>query len=158
MPNPQSPELRRSGTTDLDPDSIGPARRAEPDIGSSGPSGPVPEDNRPGHHPDHEQDQPPLDDFAARLGTRSPDDRAGAEEQPAAVTVRDPDEVVDRATARARRIADAADVERAGLPPEPGAGDLAGEGVAICVRAGRWGVAVVRYGVRSVRRLVPVGR
>jgi hypothetical protein len=29
---------------------------------------PVPEDNQPGHHPDHEQDQPDLDDFAEKFG------------------------------------------------------------------------------------------
>jgi hypothetical protein len=31
-------------------------------------SGPVPDDNLPGHHPDREQDKPDLDDFAERLG------------------------------------------------------------------------------------------
>lgn len=31
-------------------------------------AGPVPEDNLPGHHPPEEQDKPPLDRFAARLG------------------------------------------------------------------------------------------
>lgn len=35
--------------------------------GESGPIGPVPEDNQPGHHPDREQDQPDLDAFARRL-------------------------------------------------------------------------------------------
>ena len=29
---------------------------------------PVPEDNRPGHHPEHEQDRPDPDAFAARFG------------------------------------------------------------------------------------------
>ena len=33
----------------------------------SDPIGPVPEDNQPGHHPEHEQDQPDLDAFARRL-------------------------------------------------------------------------------------------
>lgn len=32
-------------------------------------AGPVPEDNLPGHHPDHEQDQPDLTAMAERLGT-----------------------------------------------------------------------------------------
>ncbi len=35
--------------------------------GDSGPTGPVPEANQPGHHPDHEQDRPDLDAFARRL-------------------------------------------------------------------------------------------
>ncbi len=30
-------------------------------------SGPVPEDNRPGHHPEHEQDRPDPDEFVARF-------------------------------------------------------------------------------------------
>jgi hypothetical protein len=38
---------------------------------------PVPEANQPGHHPPEEQDQPPLDDFAARFGiVPGPDDGA----------------------------------------------------------------------------------
>lgn len=35
--------------------------------GDSGPTGPVPEDNQPGHHPEREQDQPDPDAFARRL-------------------------------------------------------------------------------------------
>lgn len=35
--------------------------------GESGPTGPVPEDNQPGHHPEREQDRPDLDAFARRL-------------------------------------------------------------------------------------------
>jgi hypothetical protein len=30
-------------------------------------AGPVPEANRPGHHPEHEQDKPDLDAFAERF-------------------------------------------------------------------------------------------
>jgi hypothetical protein len=153
MSKPQSPELRRSGTTDLDPDSIGSARQAEHDVGTSGPTGPVPEDNRPGHHPDHDQDQPPLDDFAARFGTQ-----AHHEGEPAGpASGRDPDAVVDRATARAGRLADEA-LEESGLTADPGAGDLAGEGLAILARAGRWSLAVARYGLRSIGQLLPARR
>ena len=43
-------------------------RRAE------GNSGPIPEANSPGHHPDHEQDRPDLDAFAARFSGRDLDD------------------------------------------------------------------------------------
>lgn len=62
------PEIHRSGHTPLDPDAV-PAMPPTPPPGSTdrGP-GQVPEDNRPGHHPEHDQDKPPLDDFAARLG------------------------------------------------------------------------------------------
>jgi len=34
----------------------------------SAPTGPVPDDNQPGHHADHEQDKPDLDAFARKLG------------------------------------------------------------------------------------------
>ena len=41
-------------------------------------AGPVPEDNLPGHHPDHDQDRPDLDAVAAKLGTVPPGDREEA--------------------------------------------------------------------------------
>jgi hypothetical protein len=40
--------------------------------------GAVPPDNRPGHTPEHQQDRPPLDKFAERLGLR-PAHRSGDE-------------------------------------------------------------------------------
>jgi hypothetical protein len=43
--------------------------------------GPVPEDNRPGHHPDHEQDKPDPDAFARRLGLVA-DDQAPEPDRP----------------------------------------------------------------------------
>ncbi|HSL57225.1 MAG TPA: hypothetical protein VK866_05235 [Acidimicrobiales bacterium] len=171
MPNPQSPEVRRSGTTDLDPDSIGPALEARRSPGSSGPTGPVPEDNQPGHHPAHDQDKPPLDDFAERFGARRPDDADQAEgdhpdtDQPEAdqaeaegVTVHDPDALVARSTARAERIADEAlrpDATTGPTPAEPGAGELASQGLSIATSACRWGLAVLRYGARSATGWVP---
>jgi len=48
MDGPQQPELYRNGET-----------------------GSVPPDNRPGHHPDHEQDKPDRDAVARRLGVTS---------------------------------------------------------------------------------------
>jgi len=39
-----------------------------PDLGPDTPSGPVPVENQPGHHPEAEQDKPNLDKFAAKLG------------------------------------------------------------------------------------------
>jgi hypothetical protein len=65
---PQQPEVRRSGTTPIDPDSIGSeldARRSR--ATTSGNAGPVPEDNQPGHHPPHEQDKPDLEEFRSRF-------------------------------------------------------------------------------------------
>jgi hypothetical protein len=35
----------------------------------------VPPENQPGHHPADEQDKPPLDKFAAKLGTMEPEER-----------------------------------------------------------------------------------
>ncbi|HZT65046.1 MAG TPA: alpha/beta fold hydrolase [Acidimicrobiales bacterium] len=58
MPKPQQPELRRSerGATDSDGAKSGPGLAAPPPTSDA--PGPVPEDNRPGHHPDREQDKP----------------------------------------------------------------------------------------------------
>jgi hypothetical protein len=56
---PQQPELHRGGLTPADPGSVKarrevPTERATDEVGR----GPVPEANRPGHHPDVEQDKP----------------------------------------------------------------------------------------------------
>src|SRR6476661_7401318 len=51
MTTPQQPELRTSGRSAADPRE-------------------VPEDNRPGHHPEFEQDKPNLDEVAEALGTK----------------------------------------------------------------------------------------
>ena len=61
-------------------------------------AGPVPEDNLPGHHPDHEQDQPDLTAMAERLGAIPPERRepAGADVDDGA---RGPDDHEDRSVA-----------------------------------------------------------
>ncbi len=67
MVRPQSEELNRSGKTPLDPDSIESdleARRQPTD--QSGPTGPVPPENQPGHEPERDQDQPVLDEDGER--------------------------------------------------------------------------------------------
>lgn len=65
MAKPQSPELRRSGRTpDLDPDNVGTRLAASGTPSTGGRSGPVPPDNQPGHHPDHDQDRPDPREFA----------------------------------------------------------------------------------------------
>lgn len=69
MAKPQQPELRRSGrVAALDPDATETVLGATDRPSTKGSAGPVPEEQRPGHKPDHEQDKPDLDDFAARLG------------------------------------------------------------------------------------------
>jgi hypothetical protein len=68
MARPQSPELRRSGTTPaLEPDNIGSRLEARRQPGSSGETGPVPEGNQPGHRPERDQDKPDPDAFVARF-------------------------------------------------------------------------------------------
>ena len=80
MARPQRPELRRSGTTPAhDPDNIGPRLEANPRPRSSGPEGPVPEANRPGHHPEHDQDKPDLDAFVERFRTVPAGEASGGE-------------------------------------------------------------------------------
>lgn len=69
MNKPQQPELRRSGfVAALDPDATESDLQAHDRPTKRGRGGPIPEDQRPGHHPDEEQDKPDLDAFAERLG------------------------------------------------------------------------------------------
>lgn len=66
MAKPQQPELHRSGLTPADPGSAKVHQQVEEVTpGGAGPRGPVPEANRPGHHPDVEQDKP-VERFAAK--------------------------------------------------------------------------------------------
>ena len=70
MPNPQQPELARSRkSADLTDAGIPSTVEVQPDLRGDGPSGPVPEDNLPGHHPAVEQDKPPIERFRARART-----------------------------------------------------------------------------------------
>jgi hypothetical protein len=69
MPKPQQPELRRSGYGATSDDSAKiKAATAEEKAATKGTDGPIPEDNRPGHHPEHEQDKPDLEAFAEAQG------------------------------------------------------------------------------------------
>ncbi len=58
MVKPQQPELRRSdlGSTSQDGSEIRAGDKAT--SASNEALGPVPADNQPGHHPEHEQDKP----------------------------------------------------------------------------------------------------
>lgn len=76
MSNPQQPELARSRKTPAqDGDAVAGVLDGQRDIGAEAPRGPVPPDNQPGHHAAEEQDKPPLDKFAAKLGTMEPEER-----------------------------------------------------------------------------------
>ncbi len=76
MSNPQQPELARSRKTPaLDPDAAAAVIDGQGVPGADAPGGPIPVDNQPGHHPPVEQDKPPLEKFAAKLGTMEPEER-----------------------------------------------------------------------------------
>ncbi len=67
MGRPQQPELNRSGTTPLDPDSLASEVEARGPLPADDvPGGPVPEANRPGHRPEQDQDKPDARAFVAR--------------------------------------------------------------------------------------------
>jgi hypothetical protein len=86
MSNPQQPELARSRKTPAqDPDAVAGVLDGQKDVGADAPRGPVPPENQPGHHPAEEQDKPPIDKFAAKMGTMPPEEREEvlADEQPA---------------------------------------------------------------------------
>ena len=88
MANPQQPELRRSGkVAALDPDATETDLTAHQRPSPKGGTGKVPEDQRPGHHPEDEQDKPDLDKFAERLGIvpegEEPDDAPRVEDETA---------------------------------------------------------------------------
>ena len=56
MTTPQQPELARSRRSEADPASA--KTRTGGPTTEKGRTGPVPDDNLPGHHPEHEQDKP----------------------------------------------------------------------------------------------------
>lgn len=68
MGRPQQPELYRSGETALEPDSVESELAAHPRPRARGRAGKVPPDNRPGHRPQRDQDQPDREAVARRLG------------------------------------------------------------------------------------------
>lgn len=55
---PQQEELARSERGKTRPQSWAERSEGEKDPDREGGGGPVPEENRPGHHPDREQDKP----------------------------------------------------------------------------------------------------
>lgn len=85
MSTPQQPELHRSRETrEMDLDNVEGNLRAHERPGSPGGGlAPVPEDNRPGHHPDTEQDKPDMDDFIARASGGTSTERPSSSTVPA---------------------------------------------------------------------------
>jgi hypothetical protein len=75
MVKPQQPELRRSdrGATSDDATKERLSAPSAPGVdGARG--GPIPEDNLPGHHPEHEQDKPSGRDFVAKMHALAQED------------------------------------------------------------------------------------
>ena len=74
MPNPQQPELRRSDRGATSDDSA--KARADHTLHGADPlpEDATPEDNRPGHRPERDQDQPDPARVAERLGLRADED------------------------------------------------------------------------------------
>jgi hypothetical protein len=58
MDEPQQQEVRRSGRGETEPSGRHAARAEKSDEVVKGRTGKVPPQNRPGHHPDKEQDKP----------------------------------------------------------------------------------------------------
>jgi hypothetical protein len=84
MVKPQQPELRRSdrGATSDDATKGYLTAPATPGVdGAAG--GPVPVDNLPGHHPDHEQDKPSGKDFVAKMHALAQAEAIGEETEDA---------------------------------------------------------------------------
>jgi hypothetical protein len=68
MGKPQQPELGRSGHTPVtEGQHAKEVIQGQEKPAAEGSTGPVPEGNRPGHHPDTEQDKPDLERFRGRL-------------------------------------------------------------------------------------------
>ncbi len=69
MSNPQDPNLARSRKVPFqDQDAAANVADDAGALAGKGRTGPVPEENQPGHHPPVEQDKPDLEAFAARFG------------------------------------------------------------------------------------------
>ena len=98
MSNPQQPELARIRTTPAqDQDAVAGVLDGQRDVGADAPRGPVPPENQPGHHPAEEQDKPPLDKFAAKLGTMEPEERKDVlQDEPPSVVNPVPDQSARR--------------------------------------------------------------
>lgn len=83
MAKPQQPELARSGRGAVDPHAVKEQLSAPTKGGdqSAEPGGsPVPEENQPGHHPEHDQDKPSGDAFVAKVREHAADAEADAGE------------------------------------------------------------------------------
>ncbi|UDY35117.1 hypothetical protein [Dermatobacter hominis] len=110
MARPQSNELRRNGKNPaLEPEAAATAKGSR--VGTGGEHDAVPEDNRPGHHPDVEQDQPDPEVFLARAREVAHRAEGGTEpdaDAPPAEWAADPEAAAASPALVARAVADGA--------------------------------------------------
>ncbi len=154
MSNPQQPEVRRSEQTpSQSPDSIKGELEARDRPEREGNTGPVPPGNQPLASSGSDQDQPDLDDFAAKFGIdeADPDDENAA--QAAAQTVSADPPV--RTTPAASAAPDESTPEDA--PTRPGRSTTAHQRSGTDVALDAVGT-VVTTGVRLVKPLVGTAR
>jgi hypothetical protein len=86
MANPQQPEIARSRRGDVVQDSVKERLTVPQSTETSGDVGVVPEDNLPGHHPEHEQDKPTGEQFLRKLHEHAQEAEAATEEPAPAPT------------------------------------------------------------------------
>jgi hypothetical protein len=116
MVKPQQPELRRNdlGATSDDATKVRLTAPSAPGVDGPSRGGPIPEDNLPGHHPEHEQDKPSGRDFVAKMHALAQED---AYEAPTT-----DDEVIDLTQIKADRVHDGPAPHEASA--HSGAGDV----------------------------------
>ena len=73
-----TPEVHRSGHTPVSPDHASEVADLTPDAPSGPPGGSIPPDNRPGHHPEVEQDKPRRRPPSGRRRSQRPAGRDNA--------------------------------------------------------------------------------
>jgi len=117
MVKPQQPELHRSGHGSTDPASTKAAVRSGLLVTGDGGVGPIPPDNRPGHHPSKEQDIPEVvqqrsDEVMSKRLTRIDIVKKGGE-----WVGQTGDEVVSRGRTKRDAIRNTAQVAKAKLGP-----------------------------------------
>ena len=137
MVKPQQPELRRSdrGATSDDASKERLTAPHTPGIDGAGARG-VPEDNVPGHHPDHEQDKPSGRDFVAKTHALASVDEY---EPPSAE-----DEVLDLT-----------DIERRSPTPVERAVAIAGTSFGVGMKVAGTSLKVAGGVYRQVRKRLP---
>ena len=137
MVKPQQPELRRSDRGATSDDAAKPRLSAPNAPGTDGPGvRGVPEDNRPGHHPDHDQDKPSGQDFVAKTHALA---QEGSYEPPSPQ-----DEVFDLTQ-----------IDHGHKSPADRALAVAGAGVGVGMKVAGTGVKLAGFAFGEIRKRLP---